>query len=185
MNGVLRDRIEPVVALRQIRSGYGISAIKVALEAEIAMSGSIDVGISGAASGGDILFHEVCEELDIPTEVYLAMPEADYVRESVADSGPGWVDRFHAICDRTTPFVLTDDGEVPKWVARDDYSIWQRNNLWVLHNALATGGDRSMLLALWNGAPGDNVGGTEDLVARTRAIGAKVVHIDTNEIFAS
>ena len=113
------------------------------------------------------------------------MPEADYVRESVADSGPGWVDRFHAICDRVTPFVLTDDGEVPKWVGRDDYSIWQRNNLWVLHNALAIGGDRSMLLALWNGEPGDNVGGTEDLVARTRAIGAKVVHIDTNEIFAS
>ena len=161
------------------------AAIKERLEAEVAASGPIDHGISGAASGGDILFHEVCHELGIPTEVYLAMPQADYVRESVADSGPGWVDRFHAICDRVTPFVLTNDGEVPKWVGRDDYSIWQRNNLWVLHNALAIGGDRSMLLALWNGEPGDNVGGTEDLVARTQAIGAKVVHIDTNEIFAS
>jgi len=33
MNAVLQDRIEPVVALRQVQSGYGISAIKVALEA--------------------------------------------------------------------------------------------------------------------------------------------------------
>ena len=33
MNDVLQERIGPVVALRQVRPGYGISAIKVALEA--------------------------------------------------------------------------------------------------------------------------------------------------------
>jgi 5-dehydro-4-deoxyglucarate dehydratase len=33
MNKILRDKIDPVVALRRVRTGYGISAIKVGLEA--------------------------------------------------------------------------------------------------------------------------------------------------------
>ena len=33
MNAVLQEKINPVVALRQVRPGYGISAIKVGLEA--------------------------------------------------------------------------------------------------------------------------------------------------------
>ena len=33
MNAILREKINPVVKLRQVRSGYGISAIKVGLEA--------------------------------------------------------------------------------------------------------------------------------------------------------
>ena len=55
------------------------------------------LGISGGASGGDILFHEVCEELNIPSQMYLVLPRNDYVKASVADSGPGWIERF----DRT------------------------------------------------------------------------------------
>jgi hypothetical protein len=30
------------------------------------------IGIAGGACGGDILFHEVCEELKIPTRLFLA-----------------------------------------------------------------------------------------------------------------
>ncbi|HVO94142.1 MAG TPA: tetratricopeptide repeat-containing protein, partial [Terriglobales bacterium] len=45
------------------------------------------LGISGGASGGDILFHEVCEELNIPSQMYLVLPKNDYVKASVADGG--------------------------------------------------------------------------------------------------
>jgi hypothetical protein len=47
--------------------------------------------IAGAADGGDILFHEVCEELGIESEVCLALPVEEYVHTSVQAS---WFGRF-------------------------------------------------------------------------------------------
>jgi hypothetical protein len=44
-------------------------------------------GIAGGASGRDILFHEVCEELGITTELFLALPRDQYIAESVALAG--------------------------------------------------------------------------------------------------
>ena len=52
------------------------------------------LGIAAAASGGDTLFHEVCDELCIPTEVCLVMPPQTFVNESVVDSGADWVERY-------------------------------------------------------------------------------------------
>src|SRR5262249_38769250 len=58
--------------------------------AEKAQTGGAVTGIGGAASGSDLLFHEVCAELGIPTTVVLAIPKDDYRRESVADGGSDW-----------------------------------------------------------------------------------------------
>src|SRR5262245_28648555 len=44
-------------------------------------------GIAGAASGGDILFHECCEAAGIPTGIYLALPRDQYLKSSVAPAG--------------------------------------------------------------------------------------------------
>ena len=52
---------------------------------------------AGGASGGDILFHEVCAELSVPTTLWLALPPDRYVMESVAPAGPDWVPRFHLV----------------------------------------------------------------------------------------
>ena len=35
--------------------------------------------MAGDASGGDLLFHEVCQELDIESRLYLAIPGNDYI----------------------------------------------------------------------------------------------------------
>ena len=64
------------------------------------------LGISGGASGGDILFHEVCEELNIPSQMYLVLPRNDYIKASVADSGPDWVERFNRLYDKLKAKVL-------------------------------------------------------------------------------
>ncbi len=64
------------------------------------------MGLTGGASGGDILFHEVCEELNIPSEMYLVLPKNDYVKASVADSGPDWVERFDRLCTKLKPKIL-------------------------------------------------------------------------------
>ena len=143
------------------------------------------VGLAGAASGGDILFHEVCAELGVPTTLYLALPPDQYVKESVAPAGGDWIRRFWAIKDRApTAPILANRKEVPGWLQhRANYSIWQRNNLWMLNEALAAGPRNVTVLALWNGLVGDGPGGTADMIHIARARGAEVEVLDTNRLF--
>jgi Tetratricopeptide Repeats-Sensor len=141
------------------------------------------LGISGAASGGDILFHEICEELQIPSQMYLVLPKNEYIKASVADGGPDWVERFKRLFEQKPPEILSDSGELPRWLgAKKDYSIWQRSNLWMLHCALAISNDNLTLIALWNGEVGDGPGGTEDMVARAQGRGATFIHLDARKL---
>ena len=141
------------------------------------------LGISGGASGGDILFHEVCEELNIPSQMYLVLPRNDYIKASVADSGPAWVERFNRLYDKLKAKVLSDSDRLPRWLrAKKDYNIWQRSNLWMLHNALYISQEHLTLMALWNGSSGDGPGGTEDMVKRAVDRGATFIHLDTRKL---
>ena len=141
------------------------------------------LGITGGASGGDILFHEVCDELGIPTRMYLALPKNDYIKASVADGGPAWVVRFNRLFESRHPAILSDSSELPKWLrGKPAYSIWQRSNLWMLHNALDISKDNLTLIALWNGEAGDGPGGTEDMVKRAQDRGARFIHLNTREL---
>ncbi len=140
-------------------------------------------GISGGASGADILFHEVCEELNIPSQMYLVLPKNDYIKASVADSGVDWVERFNRLYEKSKPKILADSDRLPRWLrAKKDYDIWQRSNLWMLHNALFISRDNLTLIALWNGAAGDAPGGTEDMVKRAKDRGATFIHLDARKL---
>ncbi|MGH7795394.1 MAG: tetratricopeptide repeat-containing protein [Candidatus Binatia bacterium] len=157
--------------------------IREAVAMEKEKAGSRLLGISGGGSGGDILFHEVCEELGIPSQMYLVLPKSDYIRASVADSGPDWVERFNRLYDKLEPKVLSDSDQLPRWLrAKKDYNIWQRSNLWMLHNALFISRDHLALIALWNGVTGDGPGGTEDMVKRAQDRGASFIHLDTSKL---
>ena len=80
--------------------------------------------------------------------------------------------------------MLATSEDLPGWLAeKRDYNIWQRNNLWMLHNTLAEGGENVTLLALWNGQKGDGPGGTSDLVERARDRHARTVILDTQRLF--
>jgi Tetratricopeptide Repeats-Sensor len=140
-------------------------------------------GIAGGASGGDILFHEICEALEIPSQMYLVSPKNDYIKDSVADAGPDWVERFNRLCDKMKPKILSDSGRLPRWLrAKKNYDIWQRSNLWMLHNALCISQDHLTLIALWDGASGDGPGGTEDMVDRAKDRGATFIHLDAKKL---
>lgn len=159
-------------------------AIRDALAAELARSGGKLGGIAGGANGGDLLFHEVCAELGITSQLFLALPPEQFVTESVAQGGPAWVERFYQACDRLRPRVLATSKELPRWLrGKPRYDIWRRNSMWMLHNALALGRDRLTLIALWDGQSGDGPGGTADLVAEARARGATVIVLDTKKLF--
>jgi hypothetical protein len=163
------------------------AAIGEVVQKEIEEAGGAEkvLGISGGASGGDILFHEICAELGVKTELFLALPQPQYQVASVSPAGPAWVERFRKLCKKVSPRLLSNDEALPAWMGvRKDYGIWQRSNRWILHNALARcGGQNVTLIALWNGKDGDGPGGTADMVKTAEARGAKKWHIDTTELF--
>ena len=180
---IARDKIKEAV-LKEMNIGAGVAA-----------------GYAGGASGGDILFHEVCAELGIPTRLYLGIQPQLYVTSSVMKAGPDWVRRFWEIhAEHSTHNqlrVLSSATEVkdsieylPSWLrSKPNYNIWQRTNLWILFNALAeacdekSGDPNVTLIALWDGAGGDGPGGTEDLVGKVEKLGARCEIINTKEVF--
>ncbi len=162
--------------------------IQSAVAAEMARPGGVAYGIAGGASGGDILFHEVCADLGMSTRLYLALPKGDYIVESVQSAGPEWVERFNQLYQKHPEVrVLSPSSDLPRWLSErpGQYSIWQRNNLWMLYNALAEDNKDLTLIALWDGKEGDGPGGTGDLVTKVKERGAKVIHLNTEAIFVT
>jgi hypothetical protein len=155
----------------------------VAQEKELT-SGSI-LGIAGGANGGDILFLEVCDDLGIKTEMLLALPENQFIEASVDNENKSWLRRFHAQVERhpNTP-VLGDSAELPKWLQfKRGYDIWQRNNLWLLSEALCLVPKNLTVIGLWDGEAGDGPGGTEHMVSLARDRGARFIRLDTTKLF--
>jgi hypothetical protein len=134
------------------------------------------IALSGAASGGDLLFQESCEELGIATMVLLALPRDEFEAESVAPAGPGWVKRYHALLDRTAPDRLhvMESGDGLLEGATDN--VWQRANLWMIERASALAPERA-LLALWDGKTGDGPGGTEHFLQVAQQRGIRILPI--------
>jgi hypothetical protein len=137
--------------------------------------------IGGGACGGDIIFHEVCRSMGIKSELYLALPPEKYVTHSVSFAGSDWVDRFYTLVrDPEIPhYVLTDSEELPSWLAGEGatYSLWERNNLWILHTALSKASRNLVLLALWDGKKGDGPGGTGHMINEVEKKGARSIII--------
>lgn len=154
------------------------------LEEKNKIEGAI-LGIAGGACGGDILFHEVCQELGIESILYLALPRELFITESVQDAGPEWIERFDRLYTKLEKRVLAKTKALPKWLQKKaGYSIWERNNSWMLNSALVNSGLHMTLIALWDGKAGDKPGGTQHMVNQAKARGAKAVIIDINELVA-
>ena len=131
------------------------------------------VGLAGGASGGDLLFHECCEELGISTRVLLALPPNEFETISVAPAGPAWVKRFRALLERAGAGVQVMGEDDP---LREDVTgnLWQRANLWMIKEAGRLAAECA-LLSLWDGKAGDGQGGTEHFLQVARARGIRVL----------
>jgi hypothetical protein len=158
--------------------------IETAVKEEMNEDGGVAFGIAGGACGSDILFHEVCNALNIPTQLLLALPEAQFQAESVNRGGVDWVMRYQQLCQRVTPRVLADSKDLPRWLSgRRGYDIWQRNNLWMMFNALATQARNLTLIALYNREKDpDGPGGTAHLVNVAANWGFKTVELDARQL---
>lgn len=158
--------------------------IGAAVDQAMARHGNRLAGISGAASGGDILFHQECRARGIATTVFLALPADEYAAASVSSAGPEWTQQYYELLKETPVRIMEQAGDQPEWLAgHSGYDVWQRSNLWMLHTALANGSRRVTLIALWNGKAGDGPGGTADMVEQVRKRGGEVVRIGLGTVF--
>ena len=74
----------------------------------------------------------------------------------------------------------------PRWLTdkATDY-MWERNNMWMMFSAVATGRDRT-LLALSNcQGEADGPGGTNHQVAKAAKGGFKPIELDARELLKS
>ena len=116
-------------------------------------------GIAGGAAGGDILFHEICRELEIPSVIYLGLPADQFIQSSVRSSGELWLDRFHSIY-HTLPVV---EFKAAEYSLPSDH--WEAVNHWMLQAAMGNGASHVSVLLLWDEARGDGGGGTSHMAA--------------------
>src|SRR5262245_57385533 len=150
------------------------SWLRQELGAEKSKTTGVVSAFGGAASGTELLFHEVCAELNIPSTVVLPIPRKDYCQQSVIDGGPDWVEKFNRLLDTKPLIILSDNAELPTWAASiPKYGVFQRGNIWMMENALLRPNADVTLVALWNGQAGDGPGGTADMVNLAQSHGRK------------
>jgi hypothetical protein len=158
-----------------------------AVQKELSGHEGSTLGIAGGACGGDILFHEVCEQLGVKTELALALPEEKFQVTSVQRGGGNWIERYQTLIARKVPMVLQQDEALPRWLAdKPDYDVWRRNNLWMMFNALATGSRQLTLIALFNREPNaQGPGGTRHLTEEAEKWGFKIVELDAQQLLTA
>lgn len=175
--------------------------IRRAIKRELANHGEVLFGMAAAASGSDLLFHEVCEEMAIRTRLYLALPKDQYLGEYVAPAGVDWVERFNKIYrsrkmesrkvtmteadSEMIVNVLADSMEMPRWLqGKASYTVGKRNAVWMLQHAMVqryihdAEGTNVTLMVLWDRREVEASGSMANLVDLAQKHGIKVVHID-------
>jgi class 3 adenylate cyclase/tetratricopeptide (TPR) repeat protein len=127
------------------------------------------VGFSSAACGADILFQEALHELGGEAYVVLPFESDQFVGASVNIGSEGnWQERYHAVLKAATQVVTASAQRMKAGSISYDYA-----NL-VLHG-LATVRARQLEtdlvgLAVWDGLPGNGLGGTASVVSRWQAL---------------
>jgi hypothetical protein len=143
--------------------------------------------LASAAPGADILLHEVCAELGVPSRLCLPMPGEAVARQAFADAD-SWRSRFLAVVETHEKGLLqlADDAELPRWLqGRAGIDPWERGNRWVMQLARAWGAQHVTLLVLWDGQDDGRVGGTAHMVRMAKALGRfQLEIIDSRQLLA-
>lgn len=161
----------PATAESRVRA-----AIREAVRGFLRAGPGTTIGVAAAASGGDMLFHEICAELGIRSVVMLALPADEFVAASVAPAGPMWVKRFRTLLERAGAEgtrVMADNDGLAEGATNN---VWQRANLWMMDAAMALARQQA-LLALWDGHRGDGPGGTEHFIEVAQKSGIGILPI--------
>jgi class 3 adenylate cyclase len=139
------------------------------------------VGFASAACGSDILFLEAIRELGGEYTVVLPYPQADFVRDSVQTMAEGnWVKRFEQVIAQAREVVIASD-----YKPQGDQLTYEYSNR-MLHGLAQIRAQQLQTdlvpLAVWNGQPGDGLGGTASTVAHWQQWSSHVEIIDLSNL---
>jgi hypothetical protein len=141
------------------------------------------MGYASAAPGADILFHEVCQELEIPTTICLPIPKDDF-GSMAFESLDSWRSRYLDLSAKVPILELSHQEGLPRWLHGSEVNPWERGNRWVLEMGLTSDADSVTQIALWDGKEmGDARGGTAHMVKLARDTGKVHIRIiDSNQL---
>ena len=142
---------------------------------------NVRYGFSSAARGSDILFIEELKKIGGRVKVFLPFPRDHFKKTSV---GQGWNERFDAVLKDLQVVELCrsipDEDRLAETYAACNRAIRQEAI------TQATSLDEApLLIAVYNGNPGDGSGGTADAVREWRSQGYPMEIIDLSIIVAS
>jgi len=140
--------------------------------------GNSDLAICGGARGGDILFAELCADRGAEVWLFLALPENDFLEESVRLQDSDWETRFFALRERESVkiFQQADRLKLPP----KGTSVFARNNLWMINTARVEADDPKNIygVMVWDEKPtGDGPGGTSDFAMRVKRLGGHLAPV--------
>ena len=159
-----------------------VPSVRDSLREKLASLSQSSVGtriFASAASGTDILCHELCHnDLGLKSVMCLPMPVDSYAAETFNDLD-GWRSRFLALVAAQVPRLqLSDAVGLPRWLQGTGTNEWERGNRWVLQLALSSAASRVSLIAVLDDSqPADGQGGTDQMVRIARAAGCVDVQV--------
>jgi class 3 adenylate cyclase len=121
------------------------------------------------ASGGDILWAEALVASGADLHVVLPFARQEFVRTSVADAGPDWVERFERCLEAAHEVIYATDDAFLGDDALYGYGSELAMGLALLRGRYLDGDVRQ--LALWDGAPARGAAGTAKDVETWRRSG--------------
>lgn len=145
--------------------------------------GANDLAICGGARGADILFAEICAERGAEVWLFLALPEEEFLKESVRLSESDWEKRYQDLRDRAGVKVYLQSEQPTQPPA--DASVFASNNLWMIDTARREVNQPDNLYAVlvWDEKPtGDGAGGTSDFAERIKDMGGHLAVINPTKL---
>jgi hypothetical protein len=137
-------------------------------------------GFSSAARGSDILFIGEVLRRGGMAHVFLPFPREDFARTSV---GHGWEDRYVKIL--TDPHVTVTELSQMFPSSDEQPAAYDHCNKKVQDAAMKCAkslGVEPLLIAVWNGNPGDGTGGTADAVRNWQQHNYQLELIDLSKL---
>ncbi|HYE13335.1 MAG TPA: hypothetical protein VD968_02715 [Pyrinomonadaceae bacterium] len=140
--------------------------------------GAGDLAISSAARGGDLLFAEACRARGAEVWLFIALPDEEFLEESVRGAEGDWERRYRDLLAREGVRTFWQPERLGP--APEGSCVFARTNVWMINVARAEADDPRNLYAIlvWDEKPtGDGPGGTSDFAARVRRVGGHLAPV--------
>ncbi len=153
--------------------------VRARLREELEAAG-VNIGFASAASGADIIFHEVLGELGGESHVILPYGREEFLATSVGRPDSAWARRFKRVLEGAKQVTQASLHRL-----EDDALSHEYANMVLIGQAMNATEMLSadlLAVAVWDGRVGDGPGGTGSNVSRWRSMGLDVRIVDTTEM---